>query len=316
MADTAGPPPSPPGVLRHGFQAMGGPCEVQLHDDDTALAARAAAAAEAEVRRLEARYSRYRDDSIASAINRSAGLGRAVQVDAETAALLDYAHTAWERSGGLFDISTGALRSVWNFRSGRVPAAPDVERANGLVGWHRVRWWRPWIELPQAGMALDFGGCVKEYAADRAAAIVQAMGVRHGLVELGGDIALVGPHADGSPWRIGIRDPRSPTRAIAMLKLGHGALASSGDYERCFVHEGRRYCHLLDPRTGWPVEDGLAAVSVAAGQCLVAGTATTIAMLSGAHDGLRWLQALGLPYLAVDRHGQVHQSAGAGLAAP
>ncbi|MEF7615101.1 FAD:protein FMN transferase [Aquincola sp. MAHUQ-54] len=298
------------GTLRHAFRAMGGPCEVRLQADDPALAARAARAAEAEVRRLEARFSRYRADSIASRINRSAGSGTAIEVDAETAALIDYAQTAWVQSEGLFDITSGVLRRVWDFHAARVPSQAEIAPVLALVGWQQVRWRRPWLSLPVAGMELDFGGYVKEYAADRAAAAARTAGACHGFVELGGDIALVGPHADGAPWRIGIRHPREPARAAAELRLARGAVASSGDYERCFEQGGRRYSHLLDPRSGWPVQGGLAAASVVAGQCLVAGTATTIAMLKGAGDGLRWLQALGLPYLAVDHHGTPHPGGG------
>jgi thiamine biosynthesis lipoprotein len=280
---------------------------VRLYGAGDALAERAALAAEAEVRRLEVRYSRYRDDSMTSRINRTAGNGHPIEVDAETAALIDYAHTAWQQSDGLFDISSGVLRRVWDFKLARVPAQAQIDEMLTLVGWHKVRWRSPLIELPLAGMELDFGGYVKEYAADRAAAAARACGVHHGFVELGGDIALIGAHPDGTPWEIGIRNPRHPERAIATIALNHGALASSGDYERFFECDGQRYSHLLDPRSGWPVQ-GLAAVSVVAEECLIAGTATTIAMLKGASDGPRWLQQLGLPHLCIDARGRAHRN--------
>jgi thiamine biosynthesis lipoprotein len=272
-----------------------------------AQAERAARAVEAEVRRLEARYSRYRSDSIAAQINRSAGSGQSIELDAETAALIDYAQTAWEQSEGLFDISSGVLRRVWDFKLARVPDQARIDEVLTLVGWHKIRWRSPLIELPLVGMELDFGGYVKEYAADCAAAAARACGVRHGFVELGGDIALIGDHPDGTPWEIGIRNPRAPERAIATIALSHGAIASSGDYERFFECDGRRYSHLLDPRSGWPVQ-GLAAVSVVAEECLIAGTTTTIAMLKGESDGLKWLQQLGLPYLCIDPRGGVHRN--------
>jgi thiamine biosynthesis lipoprotein len=110
---------------------------------------------------------------------------------------------------------------------------------------------------------------------------------------------------------VGIRDPRAPGAAIASVSLSRGALASSGDYERCMVVDGRRYGHILDPRTGWPV-DGLASVSVIAPHCLVAGSASTVAMLKGADDGPRWLDALGLPNLRISREGAL----GGSLASP
>jgi thiamine biosynthesis lipoprotein len=286
------------------FKAMGGPCELRLYAADAASAARYAGAAEDEILRLERLYSRYREDSVTTLIKRSAGDGRGVEVDAETAALLDYAHTAWMQSGGLFDITSGVLRRAWDFKAQRLPAQAEIEALLPLIGWDRVAWRSPRIALPQAGMELDFGGYVKEYAADRAAQAARSAGARHGFVELAGDIALIGPHPDGAPWQVGVRHPRNPEQAMATIPLAAGAIASSGDYERYFEHEGVRYCHVLNPKTGWPVQ-GLAAVSVVAEQCLVAGTASTIAMLKGAAEGPAWLEGLGLRYLCMDARGKL-----------
>jgi len=285
------------------FRAMGSPCEIRLHGASREAAWEVAAAAIAEVGRLERKYSRYLEASLATRINRSAGDAAGVVVDEETATLLDYAATAHRESDGLFDVTSGVLRRAWNFRSGRVPERVEIDALLPLVGWQRVRWERPRIVLPIAGMELDFGGYVKEYAADRAAALCRTRGAAHGLVDLGGDLAVVGPHPDGSPWRVGIRHPREESAALASVSLAAGALASSGDYERCLVVDGRRYAHVLDPRTGWPVA-GLAAVSVAAELCLVAGTASTVAMLKGARGGA-WLDRLGLPNVRMDARGRV-----------
>jgi thiamine biosynthesis lipoprotein len=286
------------------FKAMGGPCELRLYATDAAAAARCAKAAEDEILRLERRYSRYREDSITTAINRSAGDAQGVEVDAETAGLLDYAHTAWAQSGGLFDISSGVLRRAWDFKAQRLPAPGEIEALLPQVGWDKLDWQRPRLVLPRAGMELDFGGYVKEYAADRAAQAARTAGGWHGFVELAGDIALIGPHPDGAPWQVGVRHPRDPERPLATIPLAGGGIASSGDYERYFEHEGVRYCHVLNPKTGWPVQ-GLAAVSVVAEQCLVAGTASTIAMLKGAVEGPAWLEGLGLRYLCVDARGRL-----------
>jgi thiamine biosynthesis lipoprotein len=154
-------------------------------------------------------------------------------------------------------------------------------------------------------MEIDFGGYVKEYAADRVAALCRELGARHGLVDLGGDIALVGPHPDGSPWRVGIRHPRIPGVALGWIPLASGAIASSGDYERFMVVDGRRYGHILDPRTGWPVQ-GLVCVSVVAPHCVVAGATTTIAMLQSPERGRTWLAETGLPHLCVDSQMKPH----------
>lgn len=291
-------------LARHPFRAMGSPCELHLYGETREFCDALTELAVAEVRRLERKYSRYRDDSVTSAINRSAGDPAGIAVDLETARLLDYAATAFASSDGLFDPTSGVLRRVWNLKSGRVPEARELAAVLPLVGWPRVRWASPLLVLPHAGMELDFGGFVKEYAADCVAELCRARGARHGMVDLGGDLAAIGPHPDGEPWVVGIRDPRSPQGAMASVRLRSGGIATSGDYERCMIVGGVRYTHVLDPRTGWPVT-GLRSVSVVADRCLIAGTATTIAMLKGARDGALWLDELGLPNLRMDDAGEV-----------
>ncbi len=290
---------------------MGSPCELRLYGG--AEAERAERAARAEIERLEAKYSRYRDDSLATRINRSAGDASGVEVDDETARLLDYAATAHRESGGLFDVTSGILRRAWNFRDGRLPSQAELDALLPAIGWQQLRWRAPVIALPRAGMEIDFGGYVKEYAADLAAATCREHGVRHGLVDLGGDLAVVGPHPDGSPWRIGVRDPRAPERALVHIALPSGGIATSGDYERCMVVDGVRYGHILDPRTGWPAH-GLASVTVAASACLVAGTLSTLAMLKG-RAGAAWLEGMGARCVVVADDGRVSGSL-AGRARP
>jgi thiamine biosynthesis lipoprotein len=294
------------------FTAMASTCEVRIGATGRRGAARFAAQAIAEVRRIEAKYSRYRADSVVSRINASAGSGGEVGVDSETAQLLDFADGLWSASDGLFDITSGTLRKAWDFRSARMPAPGELDALLPRVGWSRVRWDGASIALPLAGMEVDFGGFGKEYAADRAATVLQQLGVRSGLVNLGGDIRIVGPRPDGSPWSLGIQDPRDATRLLARLPLAEGALATSGDYERFFERDGRRYCHILDPRTGWPVAHWRS-VSVVAPACLAAGALSTIAMLRGA-DAPAALAAQRVAFVAVDSEGRVHEGQpGAGV---
>jgi thiamine biosynthesis lipoprotein len=151
-------------------------------------------------------------------------------------------------------------------------------------------------------MRLDLGGVVKEYAADRAAQLCREVGVDRGVVDLGGDLAVVGVHADGSPWLAGIKAPRNPDSAIAQIELRSGGLATSGDYERVMIVDGRRYSHIIDPVSGYPIES-YASVSVLADSCLVAGAASTLGMLLGVEAGYEWLQGLGLAFLCIDAEG-------------
>ena len=287
---------------RQTFNAMGSPCEIQLFAKNHAEAKRVAHIAIEDVNRLEARYSRYRSDSFLSEINRVAMTGGNITVDEETAGLLNYAVACYQQSDGLFDITSGILRRAWNFKTGTLPDEAQIQELLDKVGWHKLHWNSPTLEFPIAGMEVDFGGVVKEYAVDRAAALCWQAGVKQGIVNLGGDIKIIGPRADGLPWNIGIRHPRNKDGLIKTIALHKGALASSGDYERCIVMDGVRYGHVLNPKTGWPVRH-LAAVSVVGEFCVVAGSASTIAMLKE-DEGPGWLEALGLPHLWVDVNGQ------------
>ncbi len=285
------------------FRAMASPCELQLIGSDEASVANAADAAVAEVRRIEHKYSRYRADSVVSHINAAAGSGQDIVVDDETRALLDFAGQLHEASEGRFDITSGVLRRAWDFRRTRVPVASEVEALLALVGWHRVRWRPPCIALPESGMELDFGGIGKEYAADRAASVLAGLGVGGGFVNLGGDFRVLGPRAEGQPWRIALQHPRDADALLGHVELSQGALATSGDYERFIELDGRRYGHVLDARTGWPVSHWRC-VSVIAPTCAAAGALCTLAMLMG-DASPDFLRAQGVPHLAVRHDGQI-----------
>lgn len=285
------------------FKAMGSPCSVQLYARSPKKAKHAAQNVINDVERLERIYSRYRDDSFLSEINRIAAVSGQITVDEETAGLLDYAATCYQQSDGLFDITSGILRQAWDFKSGNLPTKQAIETLLKRVGWQKLDWQRPILSFSMPGMEIDFGGVVKEYAVDRAAALCWEQGVKHGIINLGGDIKIIGPHPDGSPWKISIRHPRKPGAVLRTLLLDSGALASSGDYERCITLEGIRYGHVLNPKTGWPVRH-MAAVSVVGDFCVVAGSASTIGMLK-AQQGPQWLQELSLPHLWVNVDGEL-----------
>jgi len=192
---------------------------------------------------------------------------------------------------------------VWDFRAARLPERDEVQAVLARIGWQRVTWQRPWVHLHLAGMELDFGGFGKEYAADRAGSVLSAAGIESALVNLGGDIRVVGRRPNGASWVLGIAHPRQDDAVIGSIALQDGGLATSGDYERFFEHEGRRYCHILDPRTGWPAQ-GWRSISVVAPACLAAGAISTVAMLKG--DGaLDFLREQAVGFLAVDANGNL-----------
>jgi thiamine biosynthesis lipoprotein len=294
---------------RFSFRGMGSPCELSLWSTSRNEAAALAKLCAREVDRLEKKFSRYREDSLTTRINRSAGNADGVVVDSETASLLDFAATAYHESGGRFDPTSGVLRRVWDFKSGRLPSKDALAGTRALVGWSKIEWAKPRLTLPIAGMELDFGGFVKEYASDRVAELCREHGLESGLIDLGGDLAVVGPHPDGSSWLVGIRDPRNPEHALARIAIDRGGLATSGDYERFMIVDGVRYSHLLDPRTGQSHRGGPACVSIKAAHCLVAGITSTIAMLHDEAEAPKFLSRVGLPHLLVEQSGRVSGTA-------
>ena len=285
---------------------MASDCEVRLAGISAERAQAFAALAIAEVRRIETKYSRYLMGSVVSRINAAAGSVEAIAIDAETAQLLAFATQLFELSEGLFDATSGVLRQVWDFKTGRKPTPQQLAEVLPRIGWNHVQWDDQTARLMLPGMELDFGGFGKEYAADRAATLLANAGALHGLVNLGGDIRVIGPQADGWPWSLGIRHPRTENAVVASILVSTGALATSGDYERFFIECGHRFCHILNPKTGWPAQHWQS-VSVIAPVCVAAGALSTTAMLKGP-DALAFLRGQGVSYLAVDGTGRVLRS--------
>lgn len=279
------------------FFALGTQNELQVYAESSTHAEKMASCAINEIKRIESKFSRYQPDSMLSGIN--AGAGKTpIRVDEETASLLDYADTCFKESTGLFDITSGVLRKAWRFSDGYLPSDTEIKNLLPFIGWGNVEWSRPYIRLPREGMEIDFGGIGKEYATDSAAGLLLKDGVKHGLINLGGDVRVIGPRPDGSPWKVGVCHPREKASVIGEIDLTQGSLATSGDYERYMLVDGKRYSHILNPQTGYPVS-GFQSVSVTQDSCLVCGSASTIAMLLEEEKGKKFLQNLGLPYLYI-----------------
>lgn len=279
---------------------MASPCKFLLQGDSS-LILKACQKAQAEVERIEKKFSRYQDESLLQTINNNAGK-QSTKIDNETAGLLNYAQFCYQESDGLFDISSGILRQAWDFKSKKLPPQKMLNKLLPLISWPSIEWNKESIFLPKAGMEIDFGGFGKEYAADRAAEVCQQLGIKHGLIDLGGDIRVIGDKEDQSGWAIGIRNPQDPNSAISTITLHQGALATSGNYERFMKVKDKHYCHILKASTGWPVNHW-ASISILAPQCLVAGSLATLAMLAE-KKGLEWLKEQDVAFLAIDIHGE------------
>ncbi len=275
------------------FAAMACDCEILVDSDDAALAERLIRLGVDECRRIERKFSRYRDDNIVHAIHQAAG--QRLRVDDETADLLDFAERCWQISEGRFDITSGILRRAWRFDGNSpLPAAETVEALLPHIGWDRLQWQRPWLRLPE-GMEIDFGGIGKEYAVDRVLALLDREAGLPLLVNFGGDLACNGPQRDDRHWLIGIGHPDVSGQAVETWQLQRGALATSGDAHRCIINQGIRYGHVLDPTTGWPAPGAPRSVTVAAPRCLDAGILSTLALLQG-QQAQAFLEAQQVPY--------------------
>jgi thiamine biosynthesis lipoprotein len=262
------------------FEAMGSRCQMHLFSDDNSYAQATAELAMSEVHRIEARFSRYSSTSETSRINRAASQGSSVDVDVETSRLLNRAFKFYRISNGLFDITSGVFRRAWHFSSEVVPSDDLIRTLVPLVGMQHLTLRNRALTFARPGMELDFGGIAKEYAADRCALICKENGLNHSLIDLGGDLAVVGPLPDGQPWEIQIRHPRNSGESVAAIKVLRGGVATSGDYERFFEVNGVRYCHIINPTTtGFPVQ-GISSVTVVAHSCSMAGCLSTSAMLT------------------------------------
>ena len=281
-----------PNLVAVRFTAMASPCEVllPLMSEHAALGIGAVAAQEAW--RVEKKYSRYRNDSVTAWIHDNRGT--AIDVDPETASLIDFATQCFDLSEGLFDITSGVLRRAWNFDgSDRIPEAAVIERLLPLVGFEKLQWQSPRLLLP-AGMELDFGGIGKEYAVDRAFEALAAHDGPPFLVNFGGDLRANRPPPHG-PWQVGIERPDAEREATLLLDLDHGALATSGDSRRYLLKDGVRYGHILNPLTGWPASESARSITVAASSCTEAGLLSTVAMLRGA-GAQAYLEEQGVRY--------------------
>ena len=290
-----GPAQGPGGSLRRfTWNALGTVCDVQFESPNPGVAASFEREVVAWVSAFEARYSRFKESSIVSQINRAAG-GDWVAIDREMEEFLNLSASLYQLSRGVLDVTTLPLMRLWDYRKPRaeLPSEQEVASALGVVGWTKVQRQPGRVRLPLPGMALDFGGWGKEYAVDMAAQIARKWGVARALIDFGRDHCAVGA-APGKPaWHIGLEDPVRPGQgcwgSIAAKDCG---VASSGDYVRAFVRDGRRYGHIVDPRSGRPVDNGCRQVTVIAKSCLQAGVLSTAAFVLGAEAGISLIEEM------------------------
>ena len=274
---------------------MGSTCEIAVWDADRARALRAVRAAFAEMQALDALLSTYKPASEISRLNARAG-GALEKIDPRTFEALRAAKDASAQSDGAFDPTVGPLLRAWKLREpGVVPVGPEVtefDRARQNLGWRDLVLDESSgsARLARAGMELDLGGIGKGFAVDRAVDILKEAGVPSALVNFSGNLRAYGRPPRGRAWKFEVRHPREEGRAMAVVEFEEGALSTSGDYERrtTIRLEGKSYTHIVDPKSGRPVE-GVASVTVFAPTATEADALSTAAFVMGPRAGAEFL---------------------------
>lgn len=279
------------------------------------IAGNKAASAEAcqavinEISRLEELTSFHRASSL-NDINNAAGKA-AICVAPELVSIIVHSITLAKQTNGAFDPTIGSVSRLWNFsgpREPRVPSSEEIEHALALVGWQNVEVDEAnnSVFLPRKGMALDLGGIVKAYALGRAREVLKERKIESGLVDIGGDILALGQKVQDNKWRIGVKDPRRPFTVRGVIEVSDQFILTSGDYERFLVQDGRRYHHIIDPKTGYPAQ-GVRSVTLVTHDPLITAPAGVFVM--GIERGLAFLEQLPAVYgWLIDDQDQVHET--------
>jgi thiamine biosynthesis lipoprotein len=274
---------------------MGAAAHLTAWTDDAPRAEDAFRAVFTELERIESLMSTWRPGSDIVRLNEAAGM-HPVPVSPEVLEALGAAIRAGEMTNGAFDVTFGALSGIWKFdhdQDNRIPPRSEIQARLPLIDYRSLT-----IDaaqrtafLTRPGMRAHLGGIGKGYAIDRAASLLRSRGLHDFMIQFGGDLYVAGRRGD-RPWRLGIRDPRGPAdRAFAAIDLSDSAFSTSGDYERFFERDGRRYHHIIDPRTGEPAR-GTRSVTIVTPTATLADVLSTGVFVLGPAAGMALIEKL------------------------
>lgn len=280
----------PGGFYHMDFKAMGTVCAIDFELPSRARAEEFKTCILAWLDEFENKFSRFRPDSLVSQINRAAGR-EWVEIDDEAVSLFTLCDWFHWVTRGIFDPTSLPLLQLWDYHAAHpvLPSEAQIQQAMSLIGWKKFQRDGQRAFLPEPGMGLDVGGIGKEYAVDRVIGIAADHGIANCLVDFGHDLRVCGEPPEKGPWRIGLEDPNDPDHCWGGVAVRDRAVTSSGDYFRHFEIDGHRYGHILDPRTGHPVDNGCRSVAVVAPTCTQAGILSTTAFILGPREGLDFL---------------------------
>jgi thiamine biosynthesis lipoprotein len=293
---------------------MGTRIAVELWHGDAASADKAMQAVLDEMHRVDDLMSHYKPESQLSRINQRAAL-EPVHVDPELAMLIDRAEKLSELTDGAFDITYASVGYLYDYRAHRKPTEEQIEAGLGAINWRHVvvDLKRSTVRFTQPGVRIDLGGIAKGYAVDRSIAILRSLGVQHASVTAGGDTMIMGDRF-GRPWVVGIQHPDDPEKVIARIPIVDAAISTSGDYERYFDEDGKRYHHIINPRTGKSAGE-LRSVTIIGPDATTTDGLSTSVFVMGPERGLALIERLGnVDAVIVRSDGKVLYSSG--LAAP
>lgn len=291
-------------IIERRLHVFGRPCHLIIQDSN-GLGAELASQCHDELVRLETKFSSYVPQSIISQINQAAGTGHFVSLDAESHSLFQYVTALCEQSKHVFDPTTHILKDCYSSVGTLLASNERMQELLALVGWRKLQLTPEGAQLPHAGMWLDLNHCIQPHALDSLRKILLQHGTTNAYMELHRDVVTIGKQPDGANWLVGVRVPKGSRAAIVRLKLNNRGFAMRGDFEHTSIRHNETFGRALSPVDGQPIP-GLLSVSVIADNCLTACSAATVARFKTEAMGLRWLENLGLPWLAVDRRLNCH----------
>jgi thiamine biosynthesis lipoprotein len=289
---------------------MGTRIAVELWHEDASEAERAIEAVLGEMHRVDALMSHYKPESQLSQINARAALAP-VAVDSELASLIERAGKLSALTGGAFDITYASVGYLYDYRAHQKPTDEQIEAGLGAVNWRHVVVdpKDSTVRFTRSGVRIDLGGIAKGYAVDRAIAILESRGVRHASVTAGGDSRIIGDRF-GRPWIIGIRHPDDADKVIARIPMIDAAISTSGDYERYFDEDGKRFHHIIDPHTGKSAGE-LRSVTIIGPDATTTDGLSTSVFVMGPERGIELIERLGdVDAVVVKSDGKVLYSSG------
>lgn len=282
------------------LHAFGRPCHLVIGDSD-GRGEDLLSQCEEQLFRLERKFSSYQQDSFTSQLNHRAGTGNFVPLDSESKSLIQYVNALWEESKHLFDPTTRVLQDCYGGDGKLVAPKDQLQQLLTLVGWRNLVVSDQGAHLSCKGMLVDLNSCVRPYALDSLRKLLLKNSANNAYIEIDQDVVTIGKQPDGANWLVGVRIPRGPRAAIVRLKLNNKGFAVRGDFEQTVTYDGETFGRALSPVDGQPIP-GLLSVAIIAENCLTACSAASIARLKTEATAIKWLDKLGLPWLAIDRN--------------